>query len=130
MKSNGIIIVKNLQLIGVGAGQASRIDSVELAIRKSQSPVAGAVLLSDAFFPFPDSIELAAKHKIAVVVETGGSVRDPDVILAAQKLGRHPAVHRHPPLPPLMRPRRLTARRFIDKKPRSGIFHPWSRQAT
>ena len=87
VKSNGIIIVKNLQLIGVGAGQASRIDSVELAIGKSQSPLAGAVLLSDAFFPFPDSVELAAKHKIAVVVETGGSVHDPEVILAAQKLG-------------------------------------------
>jgi phosphoribosylaminoimidazolecarboxamide formyltransferase/IMP cyclohydrolase len=87
VKSNGIIIVKDLQLIGVGAGQASRIDSVELAIGKSQSPIAGAVLLSDAFFPFPDSIESAAKNKIAVVVETGGSVRDPDVILNAQKLG-------------------------------------------
>jgi len=86
VKSNGIIIVKNLQLIGVGAGQASRIDSVELAIGKSQSPIAGAVLLSDAFFPFPDSVELAAKHRIAVVVETGGSVRDTDVILTAQKL--------------------------------------------
>jgi phosphoribosylaminoimidazolecarboxamide formyltransferase/IMP cyclohydrolase len=86
VKSNGIIIVKNQQLIGVGAGQASRIDSVELAVNKSQSPVAGAVLLSDAFFPFPDSVELAAKHRIAVVVETGGSVKDPDVILTAQKL--------------------------------------------
>ena len=87
VKSNGIIIVKNLRLIGVGAGQASRIDSVELAIGKSQSPMAGAVLLSDAFFPFPDSVELAAKHKITVVVETGGSVKDPEVILVAQKLG-------------------------------------------
>jgi phosphoribosylaminoimidazolecarboxamide formyltransferase/IMP cyclohydrolase len=87
VKSNGIIVVKNLQLIGVGAGQASRIDSVELAISKSQSPVAGAVLLSDAFFPFPDSIELAAKNKIAVAVEPGGSVRDPEVILAAQEHG-------------------------------------------
>ncbi len=86
VKSNGIILVKNLQLIGVGAGQASRIDSVELAIGKSQVPVSGAVLLSDAFFPFPDSIELAARHKIAVVVETGGSIRDTDVILTAQKL--------------------------------------------
>ncbi|MBN2346942.1 MAG: bifunctional phosphoribosylaminoimidazolecarboxamide formyltransferase/IMP cyclohydrolase [Candidatus Aminicenantes bacterium] len=87
VKSNGIIVVKNLQLIGVGAGQPSRIDAVELAIGKSQTPVAGSVLLSDAFFPFPDSVELAAKNKIAVVVETGGSVRDPDVILTAQKLG-------------------------------------------
>jgi phosphoribosylaminoimidazolecarboxamide formyltransferase/IMP cyclohydrolase len=86
VKSNGIIIVKNLQLIGVGAGQASRIDSVELAIRKSQSPLAGAILLSDAFFPFPDSVELASRHEIKVLVESGGSVRDPDVILAAQKL--------------------------------------------
>jgi len=86
VKSNGIIVVKNMQLVGVGAGQASRIDSVELAIGKCQSPAAGAILLSDAFFPFPDSIELAAKHKIAVVVETGGSVRDSEVILAAQKL--------------------------------------------
>jgi phosphoribosylaminoimidazolecarboxamide formyltransferase / IMP cyclohydrolase len=87
VKSNGIIIVKNHVLIGVGAGQASRIDSVELAIGKSQSPVAGAVLLSDAFFPFPDSVELASKHNISIVVETGGSVRDPEVIQAAQKLG-------------------------------------------
>ena len=87
VKSNGIIIVKNRQLIGVGAGQASRIDAVELAIGKSQLPIAGAMLLSDAFFPFPDSIELAAKNKIAVVVETGGSVRDPEVIAAARKLG-------------------------------------------
>jgi phosphoribosylaminoimidazolecarboxamide formyltransferase/IMP cyclohydrolase len=85
VKSNGIILVKDLALIGVGAGQASRIDAVDLALRKSQSPPAGAVLLSDAFFPFPDSIETAARNKIAVVVEPGGSVRDPDVILAAQK---------------------------------------------
>jgi phosphoribosylaminoimidazolecarboxamide formyltransferase/IMP cyclohydrolase len=87
VKSNGIIIVKDLKLIGVGAGQASRIDSVELAIGKSQAPVAGAVLLSDAFFPFPDSVELAAKHKISVVVETGGSVRDDEVIQSAKRLG-------------------------------------------
>ncbi len=87
VKSNGIVIVKNLQLIGVGAGQASRVDAVELAIRKSQRPIAGAVLLSDAFFPFADSIETAARNRIATVVETGGSIRDTDVILAAQKLG-------------------------------------------
>jgi len=87
VKSNGIIIVKNLKLIGVGAGQASRIDSVELAIKKSRTTVAGAVLLSDAFFPFADSIKTAARRKIAVVVETGGSIKDPEVISAAKKLG-------------------------------------------
>jgi phosphoribosylaminoimidazolecarboxamide formyltransferase/IMP cyclohydrolase len=87
VKSNGIIIVKNLTLIGVGAGQASRIDSVELALHKSQSSPDGSVLLSDAFFPFPDSVELAAKNKITILVEPGGSVKDPEVILTAQKLG-------------------------------------------
>jgi len=87
VKSNGIIIVKDRKLIGVGAGQASRIDSVELAVHKSQSPVAGAVLLSDAFFPFADSVELAARHKINVLVETGGSVKDDEVVSAAKKLG-------------------------------------------
>ncbi len=87
VKSNGIILVKDLTLIGVGAGQASRIDAVELAIRKCQSSPTGAVLLSDAFFPFPDSVELAAKHNIAILVEPGGSIKDPDVILTAQKLG-------------------------------------------
>jgi len=87
IKSNGIIIVKNHILIGVGAGQASRIDAVELAIHKSQMPIAGAVLLSDAFFPFADSVELAAKNKISILVEPGGSIKDPEVILAAKKLG-------------------------------------------
>lgn len=87
VKSNGIIIVKNLQLVGVGAGQSSRIDAVELAMHKSRLPVAGAVLLSDAFFPFPDSVEMAAKNGIALVVETGGSVKDAEVIETAKKLG-------------------------------------------
>ena len=87
VKSNGIILVKNLQLIGVGAGQASRIDSVELAIRKCQSSPSGSVLLSDAFFPFPDSVERAAQHNISILVEPGGSIKDPTVIQAAQKLG-------------------------------------------
>jgi phosphoribosylaminoimidazolecarboxamide formyltransferase/IMP cyclohydrolase len=87
VKSNGIIIVKNQILIGVGAGQASRIDAVELAIRKSRMPIAGAVLLSDAFFPFADSVKLAAKNKINVLVEPGGSIKDPEVISAAKKLG-------------------------------------------
>jgi phosphoribosylaminoimidazolecarboxamide formyltransferase/IMP cyclohydrolase len=87
VKSNGIIIVKDHILIGVGAGQASRIDAVELAIRKSRLPVAGAVLLSDAFFPFPDSVELAAQNKLSILVEPGGSINDPKVILAAKKFG-------------------------------------------
>jgi len=85
VKSNGIILVKDRMLIGVGAGQMSRVDAVEIAISKSETALDGAVLLSDAFFPFPDSIERAAEKKISVVVEPGGSVRDEEVIAAAEK---------------------------------------------
>ena len=87
VKSNGIIIVKDGMLIGVGAGQMSRVDSVDISIRKSQFPVEGGVLLSDAFFPFSDSVEIAAQHKIPVLVEPGGSVRDDEVIAKAEELG-------------------------------------------
>jgi phosphoribosylaminoimidazolecarboxamide formyltransferase/IMP cyclohydrolase len=87
VKSNGIIIVKNQQLVGVGAGQMSRVDSVELAIKKAQFPLEGSVLLSDAFFPFADSIEAAAEKNITVIVEPGGSIRDETVIQAAEEKG-------------------------------------------
>ena len=85
VKSNGIILVKDRMLIGVGAGQMSRVDSVEIAIRKSQKSTEGAILLSDAFFPFSDSIDIAARYGISVVVEPGGSIRDKEVIEAAEK---------------------------------------------
>lgn len=87
VKSNGIIIVKDGKLIGVGAGQMSRVDAVEIAIRKSQFPLEGAVLLSDAFFPFADSVEAAAEQKISVMVEPGGSIRDEEVIKKAEEKG-------------------------------------------
>ena len=63
----------------------SRVDSVDIAIRKSQFPVEGSVLISDAFFPFADSVEIAAKHNITVMVEPGGSVRDNEVIEKAEE---------------------------------------------
>ncbi len=85
VKSNAIIIVKDGMLIGVGAGQMSRVDSVEIAIGKSRFPAAGSVLISDAFFPFADSVEIAAKHNITVMVEPGGSVRDNEVIEKAEE---------------------------------------------
>jgi phosphoribosylaminoimidazolecarboxamide formyltransferase/IMP cyclohydrolase len=85
VKSNGIILVKDRTLIGVGAGQMSRVDAVDIAIRKSQVSCQGSTLISDAFFPFPDSIESAAGQNIQVVVEPGGSVRDEEVIQAAEK---------------------------------------------
>jgi phosphoribosylaminoimidazolecarboxamide formyltransferase/IMP cyclohydrolase len=87
VKSNGIIITRNHKLIGVGAGQMSRVDAVDIAIRKCETSPRGGVLLSDAFFPFPDSIEIAAKHDIKVVVEPGGSIRDEEVIRAAEHHG-------------------------------------------
>ncbi|MCP5053129.1 MAG: bifunctional phosphoribosylaminoimidazolecarboxamide formyltransferase/IMP cyclohydrolase, partial [bacterium] len=87
VKSNGIIIIKDGMLIGVGAGQMSRVDAVDIAIRKSQFPLEGGVLVSDAFFPFADSVEIAAKHNISVVVEPGGSVRDDEVIEKAEESG-------------------------------------------
>ena len=87
VKSNGIIIIKDGMLTGVGAGQMSRVDSVEIAIRKNRFPVAGAVLLSDAFFPFADSVEIASQHKITVLVEPGGSVHDDEVIAKAEECG-------------------------------------------
>lgn len=87
VKSNGIILIKDGMLIGVGAGQMSRVDAVEISIRKSGVPLEGAVLISDAFFPFADSVEEAARHKISVMVEPGGSVRDDEVIAKAEETG-------------------------------------------
>ncbi len=87
IKSNAILIVKDQKILGVGAGQMSRIDSVDIAINKSGDAVKDSVLLSDAFFPFSDSIETASGAGINVVVEPGGSVRDNDVIAAADSFG-------------------------------------------
>lgn len=89
-KSNGIVLVKNGQLIGIGAGQVSRIDAVRQALAKAEQfnhNVRGAVLASDAFFPFADGIELAAKAGIEWVWQPGGSIRDAEVLSAARELG-------------------------------------------
>jgi phosphoribosylaminoimidazolecarboxamide formyltransferase/IMP cyclohydrolase len=83
VKSNAIVLVRQGALVGCGAGQMSRVDAVEIALRKAGPRAAGAVLASDAFFPFPDSIELAAAGGVAAIVQPGGSVRDAEVIAAA-----------------------------------------------
>ncbi len=88
VKSNAIVLVKNGATIGVGAGQMSRVDSVRIAIEKARAhghDPKGAVLASDAFFPFADNVELAAEAGIALVIQPGGSMRDPEVIEAAKK---------------------------------------------
>lgn len=87
VKSNAIVFAKDMATVGVGAGQMSRVDSVMLAGHKAGDRANGAVMASDAFFPFPDAVEEAAKLGIEAVVQPGGSVRDDEVIAAADKLG-------------------------------------------
>ncbi len=87
VKSNAIVFVANQATVGVGAGQMSRVDSVMLAGHKAGAAARGAVMASDAFFPFPDGIEAAAKHGITALVQPGGSIRDDVVIEAVDRLG-------------------------------------------
>jgi len=87
VKSNAIIFARNQATVGIGAGQMSRIDSVMLAGHKAGKRAAGSVMASDAFFPFADGIEAAAKYGIVALVQPGGSVRDDEVIAAADRLG-------------------------------------------
>ncbi len=87
IKSNAICLSKDQALIGVGAGQMSRVDSVQISIRKAGDRVKGSVLSSDAFFPFADSIEIAAAAGVSAIVQPGGSVRDQEVIDACDKHG-------------------------------------------
>ena len=87
VKSNAIVYARAGQSVSVGAGQMSRVDSVKVGAMKAVLPLKGTVLASDAFFPFPDGIEEAAKHGITAVIQPGGSVRDEEVIAAVNKLG-------------------------------------------
>jgi phosphoribosylaminoimidazolecarboxamide formyltransferase / IMP cyclohydrolase len=87
VKSNAIVLAREGALVGCGAGQMSRVDSVEIAIAKAGERSRGAVLASDAFFPFPDSIERAATAGVAAIIQPGGSVKDAEVIAAANQHG-------------------------------------------
>ncbi len=87
VKSNAIVFAKDGATLGVGAGQMSRVDSVKIAVMKAQSSLQGSVVASDAFFPFPDGVEEAAKAGATSVIQPGGSVRDTEVIAAADRLG-------------------------------------------
>ena len=90
VKSNAIVFAGEGRTLGVGAGQMSRVDSVKLAVMKAAAaglPLAGSVVGSDAFFPFPDGVEAAAQAGATAVIQPGGSVRDADVVAAANRLG-------------------------------------------
>ncbi|HVS74630.1 MAG TPA: bifunctional phosphoribosylaminoimidazolecarboxamide formyltransferase/IMP cyclohydrolase [Candidatus Acidoferrales bacterium] len=86
VKSNAIVFARDGATLGVGAGQMSRVDSVKIAVMKAQSSLAGSVVASDAFFPFPDGVEEAAKAGATAVIQPGGSVRDNEVIAVADRL--------------------------------------------
>ncbi len=87
VKSNGILTAKDNTTLGIGPGQVSRVDAVEIAVRKSRDNLEGAILASDAFFPFRDSIDTIADTGIAAVIQPGGSVRDEEVIAACDEHG-------------------------------------------
>ena len=87
VKSNAIVLAKEGATVGVGAGQMSRVDSSEIAVKKAGERVRGAVAASDAFFPFADGVEALAEVGVAAVIQPGGSKRDEEVIEAANRLG-------------------------------------------
>ena len=87
VKSNAIVYARNGQVVGVGAGQMSRVDSCKIGAAKAVLPLSGTVAASDAFFPFPDGVKEIAKAGATAVIQPGGSVRDNEVVEAADKLG-------------------------------------------
>ena len=87
VRSNAIVLSKDLGSIGIGAGQMSRVDAVRLAIEKSRTELVGAALASDAYFPFADGPQLALEAGVTAIIQPGGSVRDPDVVEAIDAAG-------------------------------------------
>ena len=87
VKSNAIVFANASQGLSVGAGQMSRVDSVKIAAMKAVLPLQGCIVASDAFFPFPDGLEEAARNGATAAIQPGGSVKDPEVIEAANRLG-------------------------------------------
>ena len=87
VKSNAILYSRDGQTVGVGAGQMSRVDSCKIGAMKAVLPLKGTVAASDAFFPFPDGVEEIAKAGATAIIQPGGSVRDQEVIDAANRLG-------------------------------------------
>src|SRR5207237_1709854 len=85
VKSNAIVYAREGQTVGVGAGQMSRVDSCKLGAMKAVLPLKGTVAASDAFFPFPDGVEEIAKAGATAIIQPGGSVRDKDVVAAANR---------------------------------------------
>ena len=87
VKSNAIVFARELATVGVGAGQMSRVDASVLAVRKAGDRAKGSVMASDAFFPFPDAVEVAADAGVTAVIHPGGSIRDEEVLAVAESRG-------------------------------------------
>jgi phosphoribosylaminoimidazolecarboxamide formyltransferase/IMP cyclohydrolase len=87
VKSNAIVLASNLATVGVGAGQMNRLTSVDIAVRQAGERARGSSLASDAFFPFRDGVDRAAEAGVAAVIQPGGSVRDEEVVAAAEERG-------------------------------------------
>ncbi len=87
VRSNAIVLIQGTAAVGIGGGQTARVDAVKMAIEKAGERAAGSVLASDAFFPMPDNIEVAAQAGIAAIIEPGGSKKDPEVIAACDEAG-------------------------------------------
>jgi phosphoribosylaminoimidazolecarboxamide formyltransferase/IMP cyclohydrolase len=85
IKSNAIALVKDKTLVGMGAGQPNRVVSVKIAWEKAGEKARGSVMASDAMFPFPDSVELAAQAGVTAIIQPGGSIRDEESVKAADK---------------------------------------------
>ena len=85
VKSNSIVLAKNNVTVGIGAGQMSRVDAVKLAVMKSEGKSDGSVMSSDAFFPFRDGVDEAAKAGVTAIIQPGGSIRDDEVIAVANE---------------------------------------------
>ncbi|MGH2636783.1 MAG: bifunctional phosphoribosylaminoimidazolecarboxamide formyltransferase/IMP cyclohydrolase, partial [Actinomycetota bacterium] len=87
VRSNAIVLVREGATVGVGAGQMSRVDASWLAVRKAGDRAKGAAMASDAFFPFPDAVEVAADAGVSAVIHPGGSIRDEEVLALAESRG-------------------------------------------
>jgi phosphoribosylaminoimidazolecarboxamide formyltransferase/IMP cyclohydrolase len=87
VKSNAILLAADRASVGVGMGQVNRVDSAKLAVARAGARAAGSVAASDAFFPFPDGLQVLIDAGVRAVVEPGGSIHDPEVIAAAEAAG-------------------------------------------
>jgi phosphoribosylaminoimidazolecarboxamide formyltransferase/IMP cyclohydrolase len=87
VKSNAIVLAKKLTVVGVGAGQMSRVYSVQIASDRASDRAHGAVMASDAYFPFSDGVEVAAKAGVTAIIQPGGSIRDDESIRMANRYG-------------------------------------------